>query len=279
MDILVGADPELFVWDKQEKKFVSGHGMVEGTKKEPYPVEGGAVQVDGMALEFNIDPARNADEFVERIVSVKQQLQDMIGDRYELKAVPVAEFGKKYIQEQPEEARILGCDPDYSAYTQDVNENPNADMPFRTASGHIHIGWCEDIDETHPDHFTACVMLARHMDLFIGLQSYAWSDVDVEMKRRELYGKAGCFRPKSYGMEYRTPSNAWLKDEKIIRHVYNQTIACFDNLVRWPETHEPELYAGIVKRLNNPKSYNYSVIEYGEIVNETLDNSIYYKAA
>ena len=53
--ILVGCDPEVFV--AKGGKFISAHGMIPGTKKAPHKVERGAVQVDGMALEFNIDPA------------------------------------------------------------------------------------------------------------------------------------------------------------------------------------------------------------------------------
>ena len=62
MDFLFGADPELFV--KRDGEFKSGHGLIEGGKENPYPVERGAVQVDGMALEFNIDPAADEDNFV-----------------------------------------------------------------------------------------------------------------------------------------------------------------------------------------------------------------------
>ena len=32
---------------------------------------------------------------------------------------------------------------------------------------------------------------------------------DSSNERRELYGQAGRFRPKPYGIEYRTPSNFW----------------------------------------------------------------------
>ena len=50
--ILVGCDPEIFV--KQAGVFKSAHGLVVGDKKDPQKVNKGAVQVDGMALEFNI---------------------------------------------------------------------------------------------------------------------------------------------------------------------------------------------------------------------------------
>ena len=53
--ILVGCDPEVFV--KQNGVFKSAFGLIKGDKKNPQKIRNGAVQVDGMALEFNIDPA------------------------------------------------------------------------------------------------------------------------------------------------------------------------------------------------------------------------------
>ena len=55
-NILIGCDPEVFV--KQNGVFRSAHGLIRGDKKNPQKIRSGAVQVDGMALEFNIDPAR-----------------------------------------------------------------------------------------------------------------------------------------------------------------------------------------------------------------------------
>jgi hypothetical protein len=40
----------------------------------------------------------------------------------------------------------------------------------------------------------------------------------------------GAYRPKSYGMEYRTLSNAWLLSEERMRFVYNATIAAIKTL-------------------------------------------------
>ena len=68
MEILVGCDPEVFV--KKNNQFVSAHGLIRGDKKNPFPVKDGAVQVDGMALEFNINPAHSENEFVFSVQSV-----------------------------------------------------------------------------------------------------------------------------------------------------------------------------------------------------------------
>ena len=58
------------------------------------------------------------------------------------------------------------------------------------------------------------------MDHTLGVYSVLW---DKDDKRRSMYGKAGSFRPKPYGMEYRTLSNRWIFNTDLIRFVYNAT--------------------------------------------------------
>lgn len=219
LEILVGADPELFV--SNDKEFISAHGMVKGTKENPFPVKNGAVQVDGMALEFNIDPANNKEEFVNNLGSVMRQLAAMVPD-YKLNAVPVAHFSKAVMDAAPDDAKELGCDPDYNAWTDGAaNPTPDASTDYRTGAGHIHIGWCDGIDINDAGHKQACILLAKQLDLYLGVPSLLF---DKDTKRRSLYGKAGAFRVKPYGMEYRVLSNAWLKDERLMSWVYSNTI-------------------------------------------------------
>lgn len=228
MEILIGADPEFFLRDKETGKFVSAHGMVEGTKKEPQKVKNGAVQVDGMALEFNIDPARTENEFVNNISTVLEQLRGMVPDKYEFVFESVAHFDGDYIRNQPEVARQLGCEPDFNAYTHKPNPTPDAAVNFRTASGHIHIGWTNEQDTADPEHIEACEMLVEQLDSYIGLASVVLDPISI---RRELYGKAGAYRPKPYGVEYRTPSNAWLKREETIKDMFNKTLKTTQKLM------------------------------------------------
>ena len=224
-DIKIGADPELFV--KHKGQFISAHGMVPGTKFQPHVVDKGAVQVDGMALEFNIDPATNREEFKDNLLSVMATLKGMIDEDYEVVAEPVAQFTKDYISQQPEEATELGCDPDFNAYTGEENPKPDGGVDFRTGAGHIHIGWTEDMDVTEKTHFDACCMVAQELDFFLGVPATYF---DKDVKRRELYGQLGAFRPKPYGMEYRVLSNKWLESEELIDFVYTQVHKALDGM-------------------------------------------------
>lgn len=217
--ILVGCDPEVFV--KKGSKFLSAFGLIKGDKKNPQKVNRGAVQVDGMALEFNIDPAASEDEFCLNVQDVFNTMCKMVPG-YEVVATPVAHFDAAYMKTQPKEALELGCDPDYNSWTQMVNVKPNGERPMRTASGHVHIGWTKDQEINDYAHISNCNMVVKQLDFYLGLGSLAY-DNDVE--RREMYGKAGCCRYKPYGVEYRTLSNAWLRNEKLMRWVYRNTVA------------------------------------------------------
>lgn len=226
LNFTIGADPEFFV--ARGGKPVSAYGLVPGTKKEPFKVDNGAVQVDGMALEFNINPADTEKDFINNLDVVLKTILAMVPG-YEMYPAPVAEFGKEYIQAQPEEAKMLGCDPDFNAYTKDANPRPNGDAPFRTASGHVHIGWTNGVDPHDPGHFEACCTLSKMLDLRLGIPSLIW---DKDKKRRSLYGQPGCFRPKSYGMEYRVLSNAWLnpKHPHLRKLVFGETVKAVQDL-------------------------------------------------
>ena len=201
--ITIGCDPELFVKDSITNQYVSAWGMIPGTKQHPHKVDHGAIQIDGTALEFNIDPASTRVEFVgnvRRVLNVLKHHVNTGNNNLRIVADPVADYHMDYFKTIPEQALELGCDPDYNAYTGEVNPRPEGDRPFRTASGHIHIGWGSNFDPFSPGHFETCRLVVQQLDFFLGLPALLF-DRDGE-RRRELYGKAGAFRPKPYGVEY-----------------------------------------------------------------------------
>lgn len=228
MQFLVGADPELFLRDPKTGVFISGHNALPGTKQKPFPVKSGAVQIDGTALEFNIDPAKSCDEFVSNIADVMKEMQAMAGQFGTIVAEPVAEYDEPYFKTIPEFALELGCTPDFNAWTGEQNPVPDADVLFRTGSGHVHIGWGNGFDIESPEHRTTCMMAVRQLDYYLGLATLLW---DPDNRRRELYGKAGAYRPKAYGFEYRVASNAWLRSEALQRFVYDAVIKGMTDLV------------------------------------------------
>lgn len=232
--ILVGCDPEVILRDKSTGQFVSAHNLLPGTKDEPHKVGGpggdfGAVQVDGVAAEFNINPAATATQFSTNIGLVMGSLQQIVGDKYELVSEPSVLFPEEYFKSLPENVRELGCNPDWNAYTGQVTDKPDGSATtMRTFAGHVHIGGFYNGDPTDDVHFSDCRIIARNLDYYLGLYSLQW---DSDTKRRGLYGKAGCFRPKPYGIEYRPMSNVWLRTPQLQQWVFNAASKCIRDLL------------------------------------------------
>jgi hypothetical protein len=228
LDIKIGSDPELFV--TKGGKFRCAAGLIPGTKEVPHPVKDGAVQIDGFALEFNTDPASTEDEFVGNVTSVMDQLRKMVEPKgYEFAIVPSARFNGNHFNAQSDEAKELGCTPDYNAYTMQENPKPDNKTTMRTASGHIHIGFTEGADPNSEEHMIRCSTLVKQLDVYLGLTSLFF---DHDKMRRKMYGQAGSFRPKPYGVEYRVLSNAWLLSEERMRFVHSQAVRAVNDLIK-----------------------------------------------
>lgn len=212
--ITLGCDPELFLEDNKGN-IVSAEGLIGGTKHAPrvFTEEGHSVQEDNIMVEFNIPPSKTSDEFIENINLVKDYLKDYVS-QYDLKLNYLASsiISKEYLNTK--QAKTFGCEPDFNVYLRDLNCSPNSNTQLRSCGGHIHIGY------PNPDVETSEKIVIA-MDMFLGLPS-VWLDKDN--KRRLLYGKAGSFRVKSFGVEYRTLSNFWIKDNKSMKWAFDETV-------------------------------------------------------
>jgi hypothetical protein len=227
--LTVGADPEFFLMS-EDGDYVSAHKIVPGTKRHPFKVNRGAVQVDGMALEFNIDPTNSSEEFIHNITTVLTILRKMVPKELKFRFDPVATFGKEYIAAQPVKARVLGCDLDFDAWGKKENNPPNPKLGFRTAAGHLHLGWREEKDmPSEGQAFDEACLVAKQLDYFLGIPSLL---IDPDNTRRMMYGKAGTFRTKPYGMEYRTLSNFWLKSTDLMEWVFQSASVGFNLLMQ-----------------------------------------------
>lgn len=222
----IGADPEVFVCSLEDG-YKSAHEFPCGEKWQPRKTEHGHVQIDGTALEFNVIPATNKKDFIRNVKSVVTDLETIVTKHDPmcyLSFVPYVNFGQSYLETLPPMQRMLGCNADWNAYTGHMNVTPDADVPIRTAAGHIHIGWGKF--ETDRKHHEQCCEFVKELDFYLGLPSLKW---DSDYHRRELYGKAGSFRAKPYGVEYRVLSNTWCDDESLIGFVYARANQCYYN--------------------------------------------------
>lgn len=216
--ILIGADPEAFI--ALNGKPMSAHDTIPGTKEKPHPVEGlGSIQVDGMAVEFNVEPTDNVDVFVQRTRDLMAHIEKILAVP-RIIDLPSVHFSKDIMAATPRDALRLGCEPDFCSYTLAENPRPRAHPRLRTAGGHVHLGWSSNLDPTSPAHRDACAGLVGLLDHYLGVPSVL---LDKDRERRQLYGAAGAFRPKPYGVEYRTLSNFWIHNPALIKWVFEQS--------------------------------------------------------
>jgi hypothetical protein len=218
--ITIGTDPEFFL--RKDGQYVSSQSAkIQGTKHEPVALKnGGTIQRDNVAVEFATEPAKDGEDFVGKVKSCLVDAQAMLPKGHEMVVEPSATFDE--VQLTDPEAQEFGCDPDFNAYTVAVNEKPwCGDSGFRSCGAHIHVG---GVDENGVpmegleflQEFSGKIKAVKAMDLFHGIISTKLDNSEASIKRRELYGKAGCHRPTDYGVEYRVLSNYWMKTPQLV---------------------------------------------------------------
>jgi hypothetical protein len=212
----VGVDPEIFVIDKLMGRYTSAHDLAPGTKDAPHPLKNGAVQVDGIALEYNTKPAYTSLEFAQYNSDVMKQLRAMLPeDRYAFAIEPAIFLDKIFFDSLPDGPKELGCMPDYNAYTGQQTPSPKPTGLYetmRTGSGHIHVSWTENQNTEDLSHRWDCNYVVKCLEYTVGAYMHLW---DTDTHRANLYGKPGALRYRPYGVEWRSPSNAWLRHEKL----------------------------------------------------------------
>lgn len=238
--LTIGADPEVFLSHKG--RFVSAIGKIGGTKKSPRLLErsGFALQEDNVAVEFNIPPASDLAAFVESIDwSVKRITKEVADKGWEVTITPAADFPPEELLDP--RARHAGCDPDYNAWTKRMNPRPRvAEGTLRTGAGHVHVG-------ISPKPRFSREAVIKSLDLNLGVGSVI---LDPDTLRKSLYGKAGAFRPCSYGVEYRVLSNFWLTSKELMEWVFAQTHAAVSMLEERGESWFDEIGAEIQACIN-----------------------------
>lgn len=219
----IGADIELFLFDEVKKEVVSAEGYIKGSKYDPFVFDENSqwftTSLDNVLAEFTIPPAKSVDEFAKSIAKSINYIKSILPKRLSPIALPAASLDEKYLM--TEQAQLFGCEPDFNAYEREINPRPFCeDYTLRSAGGHLHLGFndveipLDNYDITNDEQRCS---LVKMLDLFISIPLVI---IEPDNKRKELYGKPGAFRPKEYGLEYRTPSNYYLTSKELIQKVY-----------------------------------------------------------
>jgi len=214
-----GADPEMFLLKNGE--YVSVQPYVYGTKEEPQPLPyGGNAQRDNVAIEFGIAPAHTRAEFVMNIGNTISDLIEILPSDIQLDVSASAEFPGKQLTHP--ECKLFGCNEDFSAWTMAPNPAPKTKghRRLRSCGGHFHIGYIMGSGYGFLLDPDGKGLFIRALDCTVGAIATILDDNQPAIDRRKLYGKAGCYRPTDYGVEYRTLSNFWIKSPRLVELMY-----------------------------------------------------------
>lgn len=239
----MGDDPELVILDRRGN-LKSAIPLIAGDKKNPTKIPGGQMIHDNVNLEFGIEPASNVDEWVDRHREILSHIATNVLPKGLRIAVIASSLFPDSELEDPE-AKMFGCDGDFDAYEMAMNIPPSVEgaANLRSCGGHVHIGH-EKIRETIENVAGA----TKAMDVFLGLPSLLLDKDETSARRRELYGKAGCHRPKPYGVEYRSLGNFWVAHPELTRLVYLLTR---DGLSAWENGHLAGINEALVRKTIN----------------------------
>ena len=171
-------------------------------------VESGSWFPDNLNAEIAITPVQTLSEFHNKTEIL---LDSVRSQGFDLVMKPVITYSDDALKNRG--AFKSGCEPDYNAYSEQINQAPNfrmLDSAIRSCGAHIHVG-AENLDVNN---------WARWMDVLVALPLL---EVEEKSVRRDLYGQGGAVRYKDYGGEYRTLSNVWLDSRAYREFVWEGT--------------------------------------------------------
>jgi hypothetical protein len=214
-----GSDFEVILKDATGRPFPAC-GIFGGTKEVPKVLtpDGIAVQEDNVLLEANTPISKSRKEWVNNIDRTLRTISQLVPPTLGIDYTScTAEYDPRLLDNPA--ASTFGCDPDYNAWDGSRNPRPTSkNKALRSAAAHVHISW---ENPTEDDRFA----LVRAADIFVVLPSIKESP---DKKRRELYGKAGAFRMKEYGIEHRVLDNYWIFDHNYSGLVYDRYLQAID---------------------------------------------------
>lgn len=242
---MVGVDVEGFVYNNATDRYVPCVGLVPGTKDHPHQLDdlrkGYCIQEDNVMVEFNIPPQKTARNFESALVDVRAAVDAMLPEDHMAVYCPSVKFSPKDLMS--EQAQTIGCDPDFDAYKGgSIRTELPALSNYRGAGGHIHIGG----DFQCPD-FVA----ALFADVTIGIQNGITGN--KRDARTSWYGQPGIYRPKPYGIEWRSPSSHWMSMGDYYSYIGSSTLA----LSRWLSENDAKTIQQTFRAINWKRVHNY----------------------
>jgi hypothetical protein len=220
----MGADPEFFFKTSNNKVIESGEIIKGSVCSESNDGNNrNAIARDGVQAELHPQPhccrAYVGNDIHYALKTLNEQLKSSNDNKIKVSFDSMVHLSKSQMDKLDEESKTFGCAPSYNAYNNGekslITVNP-AVYRYRSAGGHIHIGsydyntWIMKYIHDNP------VLFVDLLDLICGNTCVLIDRDPGQIERRKVYGKAGEYRLPGYGIEYRTPSNFWLRSYQLM---------------------------------------------------------------
>lgn len=218
--LLMGCDPELFI-NLNNKVVGSEKVLVEDQVK----TNGDKITKDGVQVEFNPKPQTCRAYLGNHIRSSFVDLVEMLNKKgMEINFNQVVTVSKKEMDSLSDKSKEFGCAPSNNFYTGSVSVIGKDPKKYkkRSAGGHIHLG-TQFNDDFYKEDITDDELVLKPeriipiLDIIVGNTCVLLDRDKGNVERRKTYGRAGEYRiPGKARIEYRTLSNFWLRDYKLM---------------------------------------------------------------
>lgn len=212
-----GCDPELFLAGEDGEIVGSERALPKDGLLAASPYAPGKVVRDGVQVELNPHPYQCREalggELRNCFVALREKLKDT-----KLTACfrTVVEVKKEELADLSAASRRLGCQKSKNYYDKDSTIKVNVKTyRKRSAAGHIHLGIGD-----YSNMLAERERLVPLLDILLGNTCVLLDRDPDAAERRKVYGRAGEYRTPAYGLEYRTPSNFWLRDYRLMSFVF-----------------------------------------------------------
>lgn len=264
----LGGDPEIFIL--KDDKIVDS-SILEGKDLDGY----NKIVRDGYQGEIQVLPEECRETLASRYAQAIGRLYRS-GLDFRLghgEWIPEEEFASL-----DDSCKSFGCKPSLNIYGNKKVDVDAKFYMFRPLGGHIHL----ELPASIRNSKGKIKQLVRLLDIMVGSVCVAvdQNDNDNAVERRKNYGRAGEYRIKPYGLEYRTLSNFWLADNVLLSMVYGLARQAITIIEHSPKVTESILsaFGGEVEQCINSNDKTLSLANFERLATLLPDDCFWEEA-
>lgn len=224
----MGCDPELFVQTPNgvilgSEKVIPPEGIFQKYNQTPSNYTGQTFKTvvrDGVQIELHPRPDTCRARMSNQISDIFRELSKQLGERgLKICFEPVVEVSEEEFATLSHECKEFGCEPSFNYYDKNaaITVDPQ-EYRIRAAGGHLHFDLTTDSVLKNER-----VSFVPVLDVLVGNTCVLLDRHSLIAERRKVYGRAGEYRLPKHGLEYRTLSNFWLTNYRLMSFVFGMS--------------------------------------------------------